>query len=181
MSTAQHGSAGERPSSACHSLPSQTDAIAKFKFEGEISSEFAFPKVDINQITHIVLEVGEVKFINSGGVQNWVVWSSRISDKAPQMKFELLRLPCVLSRKIFSLGSFMCKNAVVRSLFVPYYCDRCDLEKETLFEVKLDLQDKILNHEELKSLTPTPCTQCGSPMEMDMDLANCLRLITGQS
>lgn len=81
----------------------------------------------------LVLDLAEVKRINSCGVRDWVNW---LSDLHARGKTVILTRcsPCIVTQ--LNLVNNFAGRAMVRSFFAPYYCSSCDLEVLCLLQVE---------------------------------------------
>lgn len=81
----------------------------------------------------VVLDLAEVKRINSCGVRDWVNWLSDLHAKGKTVI--LMRCsPCIVTQ--LNLVNNFVGSAMVRSFFAPYYCAHCDLEVLCLLQVE---------------------------------------------
>ena len=81
----------------------------------------------------VVLDLAEIKRINSCGVRDWVNWLSDLHTKGKTII--LMRCsPCIVTQ--LNLVNNFVGSAMVRNFFAPYYCTHCDLEVLCLLQVE---------------------------------------------
>ena len=81
----------------------------------------------------IVLDLAEIKRINSCGVRDWVNWLSDLHAKSKTVILARCS-PCIVTQ--LNLVNNFVGSAMVRSFFAPYYCAHCDLEVLCLLQVE---------------------------------------------
>lgn len=81
----------------------------------------------------LVLDLAEVKRINSCGVRDWVNWLSDLHAKGKTVILTRCS-PCIVTQ--LNLVNNFVGRAMVRSFFAPYYCAHCDLEVLCLLQVE---------------------------------------------
>jgi anti-anti-sigma regulatory factor len=81
----------------------------------------------------LVLDLAEVKRINSCGVRDWVNWLSDLHAKGKTVILTRCS-PCIVTQ--LNLVNNFVGSAMVRSFFAPYYCASCDLEVLCLLQVE---------------------------------------------
>ena len=81
----------------------------------------------------VVLDLAEVKRINSCGVRDWVNWLSDLHAKGKSVILARCS-PCIVTQ--LNLVNNFVGSAMVRSFFAPYYCAHCDLEVLCLLQVE---------------------------------------------
>lgn len=81
----------------------------------------------------LVLDLAEVKRINSCGVRDWVNWLGDLHAKGKTVILTRCS-PCIVTQ--LNLVNNFVGSAMVRSFFAPYYCAQCDLEVLCLLQVE---------------------------------------------
>ena len=89
-------------------------------------------KSDLSQIlerkeTKVIIDLGGIDRINSGGVGNWVSFVSKFSS--PPREVYLERCSAVIVHQ-FNMISNMRGSAKIRSVMVPYLCSNCGKEQK---------------------------------------------------
>lgn len=109
-----------------------------------------------NQQRRLVLDLGDITFINSLGVRDWIRFLAKLA--ADRIELELVRVAEPLVHQ-FNMIVATRAGARVRSFFAPFACDTCGLETSICLEVAPHLQ-------ELRELRPpaVDCPTCKSPM-----------------
>ncbi len=125
---------------------------------GEITEVSRLPEIKNNKVRKMTIDLMGLKYINSGGVRNWLLWMAQAKEILPNVNFEFENFPASFVRQVASIQGFLPPGSSVNSFFVPYYCPNCDHSLE-----KLVLKQKDL----LKNIITTKCSKCGEQMEID--------------
>lgn len=108
------------------------------------------------QAGRLVLDLGNVTFINSLGVRDWIRMQAAAQQAGLDVELRRVAEPLVhqLNMIIATRG-----NAAVTSFFAPYACDACGREESLLI-------DAVANAAGLVRLEPPlmTCPECGSTM-----------------
>jgi DNA-directed RNA polymerase subunit RPC12/RpoP len=118
-------------------------------------------KSDLNQILErnenkVIIDLGGIDNINSGGVGNWVTFVSKFTS--PPREVFLEHCPAVIVRQL-NMISNMSGLAKIRSVMVPYICSNCGKEKQTSYN---------LENTDPKSIpTKIKCADCNDDMDLD--------------
>lgn len=108
------------------------------------------------QAGRLVLDLGNVTFINSLGVRDWIRMQAAAQQAGLAVELHRVAEPLVhqLNMIIATRG-----NAMVGSFFAPYACDACGREESILL-------DAIANAAGLAKLEPpaVTCPECSAAM-----------------
>lgn len=123
---------------------------------GIIDEHARLHEVVSNQQRRLVLDLGDITFINSLGVRDWIRFLAKLATDHIQL--ELVRVAEPLVHQ-FNMIVATRTGAQVRSFFAPFACDACGLEKSICLEVEPHLHD-------LRALRPpaVACPTCQSQM-----------------
>jgi anti-anti-sigma regulatory factor len=102
----------------------------------------------------VVFDLGDVKRINSCGVRDWLRMIRLLESKGVAIVLDRCSVPIVHSLTMISGFE---GNGRIRSLFVPYYCEVCNVDSRRLYQV--DSGGSVLDGE--------PCPKCRNKMEFD--------------
>lgn len=113
------------------------DGKVYFSFSGYIDEEAQFPdNSDISRT--VVIDLENVKAINSVGIRSWLQWFQSFEGA----EFTFLNCPKSVVMQMNMVEGFLPSNSFVHSFKVPYYCESCDEEVDALFhfgkEVRVD-------------------------------------------
>src|ERR1700689_2326410 len=111
-------------------VTSQGDVLA-LAFEGPIDEDVQFPAVDGAAKT-LKINLAKISSINSVGIREWLDWIKPLAEK---MAIVLENCPKSMVLQFNMVEGFLPPKATVTSFFVPYFCDKCDLEKNILFTI----------------------------------------------
>lgn len=107
----------------------QGDALV-LQMSGSIDEDTVFPQLQ-QASPKVVMDLENVKSINSCGIREWVKWVTPISSGS-QIFFQ--RCPKVIVDQMNMVEGFLPQNAIVDSFYVPYFCDDNDLDKIVLVQ-----------------------------------------------
>lgn len=124
--------------SANFSFQEKTDGDSLlFVFEGQIDEDVQFPGVDTTKFKKVFIDLKGVKAINSVGIREWLNWLKPVSEQA---QIILMKCPKALVFQLNMVEGFLPKNGLVKSFYVPFYCEKCDKEENVLFNVGAEVQ-----------------------------------------
>jgi hypothetical protein len=138
---------------------------AQFAVNEAIDERFDVPLSEFTGAKSAVVDFSNVNWINSLGIRKFSRWVWEMEDKMPQLKISLVRLPPVVVRQLNLIRSQFGKNMEVNSVFVPFYCDNCDLDDKSV----LVTREQLAGNDPIESkIPPKACPKCGKLMEMDV-------------
>ena len=143
-------------------------AIASLIFHGDISMESELPKLEMNGIQVLKVDMGDVQYINSSGVRKWMMWNWSFTKNFPKLKLILSRVPSVIVKQINSIKGFVPDGSVITSVFVPYFCEQCDEVAESPVEFDAHLASALAKNKFEKAIPILKCPKCGMPMDVDI-------------
>lgn len=98
------------------------------KVSGTIDEDADFTKVNLAQASAVILELKDVKSINSCGIREWIKWMG--TTQSPITFKECTK---VIVDQINMVDGFLPQNGKVESFYVPYYSEEGGSEKNVLF------------------------------------------------
>jgi len=132
---------------------------------GELTEDLQLPSADLKGVNKLFIDTGELTYINSLGMRNWIYWTAELKQKVNAVVFQ--RLSNALVRQMVQLGSLLPEECKVSSVYVPLYCDACDRAEVKLFDFTKDLSSGLELSEVAKVLNHVPCPSCAAQMEVD--------------
>jgi hypothetical protein len=104
----------------------------------------------------LVLDLGEIRFINSLGVREWI----RLQQAAAKanVQIELYRVAVVIVHQL-NIVLATRGTAIVHSFFAPYICEECDAEHDMVLDERLHA-DALAKCE----VPPMSCPDCRRAM-----------------
>ncbi len=141
--------------------------VIKISFAGPITETSLFPALNLEGVKHVVLHLGEISYINSGGVCLWSQWIREFGENHASSMLILDHMPYVLSRYIVAIGNFIPKNSQIKSFLAPYYCANCNVESNRLLRAGKEFSTSGLDQELLATEKTLQCEKCGQIMEID--------------
>lgn len=143
-----------------------SDGECKVQMAGSINESTDFSEIDLADAKIVILDLEDVKNLNSMGLRNWVSWVKTFRAKV-QIYFRKCSRPVVDQMNI--LQGFLPMNAVVESFFVPYCCKACDHEENYLATRGKDFMEGTVDAREGMVMPESkPCPVCGGQMEWDL-------------
>lgn len=139
---------------------SQPEAgVLRIEITGQLDEDAIFEEQSLGAADKIVIDLEKVKSINSCGIREWIKWIRSAKTDVP---IELFNCPKVVVDQINMVAGFLPDNGVVRSFYVPFFCEDSGTEKMVLFE-----KDKQFDDTGLKSIEVVKDDE-GNEMEMDV-------------
>ena len=106
----------------------------------------------------IVIDLGELREINSCGVRDWVRWLGALGER--ENSIVLIECPPLIIHQVNQVSNFG-GNAHIKTFYMPYYCKTCDTEKALLADVdEFDRDSEII-------APSCRCDACDSIMVFD--------------
>ncbi|PWU12250.1 MAG: hypothetical protein C5B49_16600 [Bdellovibrio sp.] len=127
--------------------------------KGDIDEEAELASPDIEPGADVVLDLTDVKTINSMGMRMWLKWVKTIPES---VQLSVRRCPKMIVDQINMVAGFLPEDAKVESFFVPYYSEISSSEKLVLFEQGKEYKGGKLH------VTPVVRDDSGNIMEMDV-------------
>ncbi|MGE3388345.1 MAG: hypothetical protein AB7K41_16590 [Bdellovibrionales bacterium] len=142
------------------------NAEATFTLSGPIIEISLFPIQEAEGVEHLILDLKEVTLINSGGIRLWLQWMTGIKLLSPTVIITVVNAPKIMIDQMNYFRDFIPAPYVVKSLFVPYFCESCNLSHEELL-LRNEHFSELMDTADLK-LPEVTCPNCKQPMEMDI-------------
>ena len=138
---------------------------------GIIDEDVQFPSFDLSSTKQIVFDLKDVKSINSVGIREWLNWIKALSEKC---QIVMKNCPKSLVFQFNMVDGFLPKGSKVTSLYVPFFCEKCDLEENILFQVgeQIIVKDGNVSVKfELEKIKPcqTAVPECGLTIDITED------------
>lgn len=107
----------------------------------------------------VVVDLGAVRFINSVGVREWIIFLHALADRGAAVTLRACSQPMVhqMNMVVEARGA-----AEVESFQAPYLCESCAAEAS----ITLDVADNKAAFHAFKMPTQT-CADCGGTMQFD--------------
>ncbi len=138
----------------------------QLKFSGSIDEDTTFPAVDLGGVNTVVIDLNDIKAINSVGIRGWLDWIRPVAEKA---QIQLVNCPKAMVFQFNMVNGFLPPGTVVKSFYVPFFCEKCDKESNVLFRVG---QEVVVNGTDLKinvdAKSASGCTDADCELEMDV-------------
>jgi hypothetical protein len=149
----------------------QVGAQIKMKFVGIIDEDVDFKDFSIAQVGELVVDLQDLKSINSCGIREWIKWLG----ENPSGKIEFQNCPKVIVDQINMVEGFLPKNGTVKSFYVPYFNEDSGTEKNVLFRYGTEFTEAGVNP------PPEVKDDGGEAMEMDVIETKYFKFITNRT
>lgn len=100
------------------------------KLIGSIDEDSQFSVVALTGQKKILLDLEQIKSINSVGIREWIKWTKSADGDA---QFVFQKCPKVIVDQMNLVAGFLPENGKVESFFVPYFNEDSGAEKMILF------------------------------------------------
>ncbi|MES2857314.1 MAG: hypothetical protein V4692_15700 [Bdellovibrionota bacterium] len=134
---------------------------------GTIDEDVTFPKVEDGPQTKIVIDLKDIKTINSVGIREWLNWIKPLTEK---FEIVLENCPKAMVFQFNMVEGFLPPKAKVTSFFVPFYCESCDREDNVLFTVGKEVSGSNGQVKIDFDLPKANLCGKGEPCEVEMDV-----------
>lgn len=128
------------------------DAVVEVRFGGWITETSNLDLSKIPEGRPVVLDVGDVRLINSLGCRDWMRFLSALCARVPTVTIR--RLSPMLAFHASTIRNFL-GCASVESMLTPWACTKCPHQMDFLQDAAASVASSI------------PCPKCGQAMELD--------------
>lgn len=136
-----------------------TDSKLLITLSGQIDETFPPELMDISPAAEIVIDLDQIKLINSLGIREWIKFVNHLSQAKT---IEFVKCPKIFIDQVNMVQGFIGSNCKVMSFYVPYFNEDNDVEKNILFTFGQEYGDGFLNVE------PEIKLPDGTQMEIDV-------------
>ena len=133
---------------------------------GVIDEDVQFPAIDVAPFKNVFFDLKDVKSINSVGIREWLNWITPIASKS---QVTMKNCPKTLVFQFNMVEGFLPKGSLVQSMYVPFFCEKCDLEENVLFEVGKEIKvtgSNVTVDFDLEKIKP--CKEASCELSMDV-------------
>ena len=120
-------------------------------------------------MTQLSIDFEKMEVINSCGIREWIGWILNFKSET-QITFS--KIPKVFVIQMNTVVGMFPPHTHVKSFFVPYVCENCNLFKNLLFTNGMEFKDGTLSRE-----LDFKCDNCNEPLEMDIIESKYFRFI----
>jgi hypothetical protein len=166
------------PNGPLYSLIS-SGVITHIALNGSIESDFDIPLSVYAHANVLKIDMQKVDLIDSEGTRLLVKWFWEVEKVRPGLQVKMEKVGPVIVRQFSMVKDFLSPNVVVESIFVPLFCESCDLEDlSTLVSA-----DEVRALGDIAQFMPklVPCPKCNVPMELDCDPSKYFNVLLGQT
>ena len=144
------------------------DGIWLVKISSAFGEELSFPEAP-NGISHIRIDLSELKYLNSIGIRDWMLWTKKlehlVSPSKEPVTITLTHLRVAFLKLVDLVFQIVPKSAKIESFFISYSCLDCfNTETKIVQNNRATLaSEPLLTEGELP-----PCKICGFQTELDL-------------
>lgn len=124
------------------------------------------PRVpDLNDVDELHLDLGRVTILSSLQIKYWMTWIPNVLAAFPDVQLVLHRIPAIMMGTIFSIKQFLPRSSKVESMWVDFYCSKCESTTSILFEATRQFGSTVPHATTQLALSETKCRSCGEAAE----------------
>lgn len=109
--------------------------------------------------TRVIIDLGGVRFINSVGVREWIVFLASLSDRGSSVVLRNVSEPMIHQMNMVVEAS---GKATIESFHAPFVCEGCGSERSVLIDVAANLEDL-----RARKVPPQRCPECSGNLLFD--------------
>lgn len=128
-----------------------------YSLDGRINENTKFDMIEKSSAKTVIIDMDNVTFANSIGLRNITETITKLIRQDKCVVF--VNVPVAFMKNIFPLQNF--RDVTIASLYVPFYCENCDVEFNELINYH-DIEKYINNEDEYPE-----CYKCNERMEFD--------------
>ena len=128
-------------------------------FSGNIDETTEFADMSSQPFQKVILNLENVKLINSIGVREWLKW---IRNLPKHSEIVYRKCPRAIVVQMGLVGGFFREGTQIASFEVPYSCTKCSERFSIFFQKDVDYK-----HGKVGSLD-RKCPKCGAPAELEV-------------
>lgn len=134
---------------------------------GTINEDANFGSISTEEISQIHVDFEKVKYINSAGIKKWILWIKELQAKKKNFEMFFANCPSTIVEQMNVVKSFLPKVAVVRSFFVPFFCEICSVSDVCLYRLNFEFQKKANSENYSLKHPQVLCSSCKTQMSED--------------
>jgi hypothetical protein len=129
------------------------------KLSGRLDERAILKPIETASGTVLEIDLGELGSLNSNGIRLWILWAHGLEEA---VEVSLVHCPS----NFLSMAGLL-KNALpnrfnIRSISVPYFCEKCEQAFNTPLELKKSQRPESIPEHAL-------CPKCGIEANLDME------------
>ena len=122
--------------------------------------------LDLKNIMALYIDFEDLKFINSGGIKNWVNFTKHL-EKFDDTTVVYKNCHRIMIDQINLIDGLLPKNASVLSLYIPVFCKKCEKTYE-VFQLTNQLDNNFSSI--LSKVNPSNCQSSGTCKQLELDI-----------
>ncbi|MCJ8277925.1 MAG: hypothetical protein HRT44_01690 [Bdellovibrionales bacterium] len=122
--------------------------------------------LDLSNKMALYIDFEDLKFINSGGIKNWVKFANKI-ENFDDLTVVFKNCHRIIIDQINLVEGLLPSNASVLSLYVPIFCGQCEKSYE-VFQIVNQMSDNFDTF--LSRVTPASCQSSERCTKLELDI-----------
>ena len=145
---------------------------------GHLSENSDFNSLNVDSAQTLIFDLEDVRLVNSSGLRNWLMFIRSLSEG---VKVVLRHCQSMVVEQMNILEGFLPETGYVESVYVPYYCEKCDATRSKLLKRGEAFQEATEDKEHFFTISETDtCEQCGGAMSLDILPKHHFRFLKGR-
>jgi hypothetical protein len=120
----------------------------------------------LSEFDILLLKFAGTDFVISEDLRDFVKWLTNIEITYPTLVIRIENLPPSVARQLIPLRDYLPQKLEVLSMFVPFCCDDCDHEDQTLLVTSQQARAAHQLDDLVKG--PISCQKCNATMEPEI-------------
>lgn len=125
---------------------------------GQIDESFPQELLSIKAGTEVVVNLDQVKMINSLGIREWIKFIGTLNAS----NVEFVKCPKIFIDQVNMVQGFITPNCKIKSFYVPYFNEDNNVEKNVLYSFGKEYGEGFLN------VKPSMTAEDGTELELDV-------------
>lgn len=142
--------------------------IYSIVLSGSINETADFGSIPVDELNQVFIDFSTVKYINSSGIKKWIVWLTELQNKKKK-SFEMYfsNCPKPIVDQMNLVKGFMPVGTIVKSFYVPYFCEICNVSESYLFKLNSEYTRNASGAGYTFKMPKVLCPTCKQTMEDD--------------
>jgi hypothetical protein len=134
---------------------------------GDITAQTNFPQLPRSDIKELVIDLGQIGYVNSGGILTWKSWINAVNLAFRGVGITFKNLSSISARQASQVKDYLPNGANIYSFIVPYFCASCNLTTNILYQRGVNWNSSLDTDEKIRKLTYAKCSSCKAMVEID--------------
>ena len=141
----------------------------RFDIKGTLDGLGVFPDVPPAEIQEILIDAKDLSYITSTGIRRWMTWIWDMEKKCRTANITIEKCRPHFIKQIAIVNGFLPKKARVKSAFIEFCCETCDLVFQELIENQDERVKRVFQDTNRRVSFTAKCPDCRRSVELDLD------------